>query len=197
MSLLRLLEQRSFRRLGGAQQIDVDVRLIAASNADLGKMAQDGEFRKDLFYRLDVFRITIPPLRERSEDIPLLVNDFASSYARSLGADVTGVSERFMKIMQAYNWPGNVREMKNVIQRATLMCEGDQLVPEDLPPRFLDVKPSESHVTFEMGTSLDEIEKTMVIRALETTKNNRKEAAKLLGISRRVIYNKLRKHGLK
>ena len=197
VSLLRLLEQRSFRRLGGTQQVDVDVRMIAASNADLGKMAQNGDFRKDLFYRLDVFRITIPPLRERAEDIPLLANEFARSYASSLNPGVKGVSGPFMKMMQAYHWPGNVREMKNVIQRAALMCQGSELVPEDLPPRFLDLKPSESRITFELGTSLDEIERTMVIRALEATNNNRKEAARLLGISRRVIYNKLRKHGLK
>ncbi len=197
VSLLRLLEQRSFRRLGGTQQVDVDVRMIAASNADLGKMAQDGDFRKDLFYRLDVFRITIPPLRERAEDIPLMIKEFASSYAGALNPGVKDISDDFMKMMQAYNWPGNVREMKNVIQRATLMCQGSELIPEDLPPRFLDLKPSESHVTFELGTSLDEIERTMVIKALEATKNNRKEAARLLGISRRVIYNKLRKHGLK
>jgi DNA-binding NtrC family response regulator len=197
VSLLRLLEQRSFRRLGGSQQLNVDIRLIAASNADLGKMAQDGEFRRDLFYRLDVFRITIPPLRERSEDIPLMVDKFAKHYAKTLNSGVTGISDSFMKTMQAYHWPGNVREMKNVIQRATLMCEGTELIPENLPPRFLDIKPSETHVTFELGTSLDEIEKTMVIRALEATNNNRKEAARLLGISRRVIYNKLKKHGLK
>lgn len=193
VSLLRLLEQKAFRRLGGSKLIRADIRIIAASNANLEEMAEEGEFRKDLFYRLDVFRITMPPLRQRPEDIPLLVNAFAQRFAREHELDIQGVSKEFMDVMQSYTWPGNVREVKNVVQRAILMCRSGALEPNHLPQRFKEIDPRPNQVTFEIGTPLEEIERTMVLRALEATHNNRKEAAKLLGISRRVIYNKLKK----
>jgi DNA-binding NtrC family response regulator len=135
-------------------------------------------------------------LRQRPEDIPLLVQEFVNYYSRSLEINVDRLSDEFMDVIQSYEWPGNVRELKNVIQRAVLMSRDASLTPESLPPRFGDVEAQTGRVSFQLGTSLDEIERTMVIRALEATHNNRKEAAKLLGISRRVIYNKLRKHGL-
>lgn len=196
VSLLRLLEQKSFHRLGGTAVIKSDARLIAASNADMDELVKHGKYRSDLFYRLDVFRIVMPSLSERSEDIPLLVNEFTHEYTAALNPSIKGVSDEFMGIMQSYDWPGNVREMKNVIQRAVLMCTSDKLGVKDLPPRFTHVQPSSAKIAFEIGTPLDQIERTMVIRALEATGNNRKEAAKLLGISRRVIYNKLKKHGI-
>ncbi len=196
VSLLRLLDQKSFRRLGGADLIETNVRLIAATNADLESMVERGEFREDLFYRLDVFRITMPPLRRRPEDIPLLVSDFTALYGRTHKREPLRVSREFMEIIQAYNWPGNIRELKSIIHRAVLMCDGRELRPNHLPSRFRSVDASPTKVSFEIGTPLEEVERTMVQRALEATDNNRKEAAKLLGISRRVIYNKLKKHNI-
>jgi DNA-binding NtrC family response regulator len=196
VSLLRLLEQKTFERLGGTDTVNTNARLIAASNADLEALVERGEFRKDLFYRIDVFRVTMPPLRQRPEDIPLLIQEFLDIYSSSLEIKVKRVSKEFTEILQSYDWPGNIRELKNVIQRAVLMSRDGHLTSDSLPPRFREVDSGPARVYFELGTSLDEIERTMVIRALEATNNNRKEAAELLGISRRVIYNKLKKHGL-
>jgi DNA-binding NtrC family response regulator len=197
VSLLRLLENKKFTRLGGAEELFSDARLIAASNADLAGLVEEGKFREDLFYRLDVFRIEIPPLRRRPEDIPQLVDAFIRQFNGSLNSKVRSVSQDVLERLQGYDWPGNVRELKNVIQRSMLVCEDSQLELEHLPPRLRETEPDKLKVAFEIGTSLDEVEKVMVQRALAATNNNRKEAAKLLGISRRVIYNKLKKHGLK
>ncbi len=196
VSLLRVLDEKSFHRLGGSQAITASARLLAATNADLEAKVERGEFREDLFYRLDVFRINMPPLRHRPEDIPLLVNEFVATYCRANNRDLVGVSREFMEIMQSFDWPGNVRELKSIIHRAILMCDSDELQPKHLPKRFHNIDPSPTKVAFEIGTPLEEIERTMVLRALEATNNNRKEAARLLGISRRVIYNKLKKHNI-
>lgn len=196
VSLLRVLDQKSFRRLGGSEVVQSQARLVAATNADLEEMVAEGEFREDLFYRLDAFRITLPPLRSRMEDIPPLVQEFAAVYSRANDREPLRVSREFLEILLSYSWPGNVRELKSVIHRAVLMCDTRELKPRHLPPRFKKTAPRPNNVTFEVGTPLDEIERTMVLRALEMTDNNRKEAAKLLGISRRVIYNKLKKHGI-
>lgn len=197
VSLLRLLENKKFTRLGGAEELESDARLIAASNADLAGLVDEGKFRQDLFYRLDVFRIELPPLRRRPEDIPQLIDTFIKQFNDTLNARTRSVSQDVLERLQGYNWPGNVRELKNVIQRSMLVCEGSQIELEHLPPRLREAEPDKLKVAFEIGTSLDEVEKIMVQRALAATNNNRKEAAKLLGISRRVIYNKLKKHGLK
>ncbi|MBD3332558.1 AAA domain-containing protein [candidate division GN15 bacterium] len=197
VSLLRVLEQQKFQRLGGAEDVTSGVRVIAATNADLVAMAQRGEFRKDLFYRLDVFRIEIPPLRERPEDIRPLINRFVEMFNESLHANVKTIASDVILRLEAYEWPGNVRELKNVIQRAMLICEGEELLLEHLPPRLRDGERTSMTVSFDVGTPLESVEKTMIQRALLVTNNNRKEAAKLLGISRRMIYNKLERHGLK
>ncbi len=197
VSLLRLLENKKFTRLGGTEEFTSDTRLIAASNADLAGLVDEGKFRQDLFYRLDVFRIELPPLRRRPEDIPQLVDAFIRQFSGSLNSRVRSISQDVLERLQGYRWPGNVRELKNVIQRSMLVCEDTQIELEHLPPRLREAPPNKLKITFEIGTSLDEVEKTMVQRALAATNNNRKEAAKLLGISRRVIYNKLKKHGLK
>jgi len=196
VSLLRVLDQKSFRRLGGSEVIKTNARLIAATNADLEAMVEKGEFREDLFYRLDVFRITVPPLRERPEDIPLLIQEFVALYSRTHNRGPFRVSREFADILQSYDWPGNIRELKSVIHRAVLMCDGRELQPKHLPARFRTVEPSPSTVTFKIGTPLAEVERTMVLKALEAANNNRKEAARLLGISRRVIYNKFKKYNI-
>lgn len=196
VSLLRLIEHKKFHRLGGKRAVSTNARLIAASNQDLFDAVKQGFFREDLYYRLDVFRIVMPPLRERLGDIPLLVDEFLKRYNRSLQKDISGITPECVSLLEGYSWPGNVRELKNVIQRAVLVCEGDILLPEHLPPRFRPDRPARPIVSFRIGTPLKEVEHQMVTRALAAADNNRKRAAELLGISRRALYNKLRKFNI-
>jgi DNA-binding NtrC family response regulator len=194
VSLLRLIEQKRFHRLGGRRSLSADVRIIAATNEDLAESAKRGSFREDLFYRLDVFHIEMPPLRERAGDIPLLIDTFLKRYNDAFQKDIRGISPECVGIFQNYDWPGNVREIKNVIQRAVLVCSDTVLGVEHLPPRLLPEERDRPTVSFEMGTPLGEIEREMIVQALAYTGNNRKRAAEILGISRRSLYNKLTKH---
>ena len=196
VALLRLIEQKKFQRLGGRQVLPTNVRLITASNQDLAEAVDKGTFREDLYYRLDVFRIFLPPLRQRHGDIPLLFEGFLRRYRQSFEKNISGVSPECVSLLEAYDWPGNVRELKNVIQRAVLVCRDEVLRPEHLPQRFRAPRPPRRKVTFELGTPLDEVERELVVRALAAADNNRTRAAELLGISRRALYNKLRKHGI-
>lgn len=196
VSLLRLIEQKKFQRLGGRRTLSTNVRLITASNQNLAEAVDKGTFREDLYYRLDVFRIVLPPLRQRHGDIPLLFEKFLQRYSHSFGKNMSGVSPECVNLLEAYDWPGNVRELKNVIQRAVLVCRDEVLRPEHLPQRFRAGRPPRRKVTFELGTPLDEVERELVVRALAAADNNRTRAAELLGISRRALYNKLRKHGI-
>jgi len=196
VSLLRLVEQRQLHRLGGNRPISTDARPVVASNQRLADLVREGRFRSDLYYRLDVFRIALPPLRERAGDVPLLVDEFIGRYNKAFSRHVLGISPACMGMLESYEWPGNVRELKNVVQRAVLLCPGDVILPEHLPTRFRTGVAVPQRVTFEVGTPLDEVEREMVRRALVATGNNRTQAAELLGISRRALYNKLRKHGI-
>jgi len=196
VSLLRLIEQKRFTRIGGRQAIAADARLVAASNADLNEAVARGGFREDLFFRLDVFHIVMPPLRDRYVDIPLLVGAFLKRYSEEFQKRVLGISPECVALLEAYDWPGNVRELKNVVQRAVLVCAGEVLLPEHLPPRFRPERQERPRVTFRVGTPLAEIEREMVVRALTFAGNNRKRAAELLGISRRALYSKLHKHDI-
>ncbi|MBD3288230.1 AAA domain-containing protein [candidate division KSB1 bacterium] len=196
VSLLRLLEQKKFRRLGGKETYDTNARIIAASNANLDELVQNGYFRQDLYYRLDVFRIDLPPLHERREDISLLSNEFLSKFSQAYKKVNMKLSPECIHIFQRYDWPGNIRELKNVIQRAAIICECDEILPEHLPPKFRKSKKERPTVEFEIGTPLDKVEREMIIRALTLANDNRTRAAELLGISRRAIYNKLKKHNI-
>lgn len=194
ISLLRLLEQKRFHRLGGSTLLDVDVRLVAATNENLTEMVEQGKFREDLYFRLDVFRIALPPLRDRAGDLKLLVDVFVSTFAQEFEKKISGLDPAFLQFIEGYDWPGNIRELKHIVQRAVLVCEGDTLLADHLPPRFRKVEQPQNRVYFDVGTPLDDIEREMIVRTLEMTDNNRKEAAELLGISRRSLYNKLKKH---
>jgi len=199
ISLLRLIEQKMFRRLGGRQAIENRSRLIASSNENLQVLIDKGFFRKDLYYRLDVFRIIMPSLRENLEDIPLLTQEFIARYNLTYKKNITSVTSDCIQAFQQYDWPGNARELKNVIQRAAIVCDCEEIRLEHLPPRFRatkKVKPVKPTVSFEIGTPLDKVEKEMILQALSVANNNRTQAAQLLGISRRAIYNKLRKHNI-
>ena len=196
VSLLRLIERKSFHRLGGRAAISTNARLIAASNQDLAEDVKRGTFREDLYYRLDVFRIVMPPVRERRTDIPALIDVFLQRFNKNLDKDIAGISPECVAILEAYDWPGNVRELKNVIQRAALVCNGDILLPEHLPPRFRKIPSQRPAVSFEVGTPLAEVEREMIVRTLESVGHNRTHAAEKLGISRRALYNKMRRYNI-
>jgi DNA-binding NtrC family response regulator len=196
ISLLRLLETQEFYRIGGQDAFSADVRVIAASNEDIQQCVREGRFREDLFFRLEVLQVTLPPLRERHGDIPLLIDFFLKSYNQSFRKGIRGVSPDFMAQLEAYPWPGNVRELKNVIQRAVVMCSGDLLLPEHLPRRLLDAAPARPSVSVPIGTTLVEMERELIVRTLDYTGNNRRRAAAMLDISRRTLYNKIARYGL-
>ena len=197
VSLLRLIEQKRFQRLGGRQSLTSDVRLIAATNDDLAEAVRRGTFREDLFYRLDVFHIEMPPLRERQGDVPLLIDTFLKRYNDTFRKNIRGIAPECVSIFENYDWPGNVRELKNVIQRAVLVCTDAVLTPEHLPPRLLPDQTERPSVSFEIGTPLADIEREMIAQVLAFTNNNRKRAAEILGISRRTLYNKLARYDLR
>ena len=197
VSLLRLLEGREFYRIGGRKPIISDVRIIAASNEDLQETVNRGGFRKDLYFRLEVLQIHMPPLRERHGDMLLLMEHFINDYSRLHGKSIQGVSPECLRLLSNYDWPGNVRELKNVIMRAVVLCQGNIILPEHLTDRIRYGHTRTPRVTIPVGQSLTEVEREMIIRALEFTGRNKKRAAEVLGISRRALYNKIAKHGLK
>ncbi len=197
ISLLRLLEQKNFRRIGGSKVIEGDIRLIAASNEDLRKAVSRGVFREDLYFRLDVFHIVMPPLRDRHGDIPLLIGDFLADFNEEFNHCVAGISPDCLAILESYDWPGNVRELRNVIQRAVLVCHGETLMPEHLPPRLQRHVGGPRTLALRVGMTLAEAERELIARTLTATNNNRTEAASILGISRRCLYDKLARYGLK
>lgn len=191
VDLLRVLEDRKISRVGGNTLIPVDFRLIAATNRDLEAMVADGRFREDLYYRLNVFSITIPPLKERREDIPLLAEHFLQKFAHTMNKTVAGFSRDAMNLMTAYEWPGNVRELQNAVERAVLVCKTKEVAVPDLP--FHSSKVEELIA----GKSLYEVERQHIRHVLQETKGNISQAARLLEIDRVTLYNKMKKYDLK
>jgi transcriptional regulator with PAS, ATPase and Fis domain len=188
--LLRVLQEKKFVRVGGTETIAVDVRLIAATNRNLEQAIQEGRFREDLYYRLSVFPITIPPLRERPEDIPPL----AAHFLRKRGRDLRDVDKRALDQLVAYRWPGNVRELENVIERAVILAGGDKIGASHLPLlAAMEVSPGVSGDAL----NLEEMERASILRALEQTGGNKAEAARLLGITRRALYSRMERLGLR
>ncbi len=190
--LLRFLQDRSMRRVGDTRSIDVDCRIIAATNADLREMVGTGKFREDLYFRLKVIRLEIPPLRERAEDLPLLAEYFLEGLSKKTGIERPRISNFAMDMMLKYSWPGNVRELFNVLEAGALLCPGGVLRPEDLQLEKGLTQRSHEHKPL----SLDESEKQAIIQALEKTGWVQKHAADILGISRRAIHYKIRKHNI-
>jgi len=193
VSLLRLLETKSFHRLGSQTDINVDVRIIAASNADLRNEIRMGRFREDLYYRLEVLCIDMPPLRERHGDLHLLVDHFIKQSCDDFQKVIRGASPNFFSCLESYIWPGNVRELKNVIQRAVINCQGDILDINHLPERLMNSRQAGIAIPLRVGMSLKEIEREAIVRTMEYTGNNRTRASEILGISRRALYNKMLK----
>jgi DNA-binding NtrC family response regulator len=199
VSLLRVLEEKTFRRVGGSKNIGVDVRIIAATNEDLEKNVAEKRFREDLFYRLNVFHISVPPLRARLPGaITVLTDHFVGRFAAMYGKDIDGVSPETYRLLRRYPWPGNVRELKNVIQTALLMADGKELKPEFIPERIRQaVQGGESRgeptCSFRVGASLRAVQKEFIRATLSHMGGNKKLAASILGISRRALYNKMKK----
>ena len=184
VKLLRVLQERTFRRLGGRQEQTVDVRVIAATNLNPAEALRNGKLREDLFYRLNVFTIELPPLRARKEDIPLLVQTFLNEFNRINGKAVRAVDQEAMDVLEHYPWPGNIRELRNVIERATILADGDFIEHKHLPPTLV-AKGEETlpTLTIAPGTTVDEAERRLIMMTLEHTRNNKTRAAEVLGIS--------------
>ncbi len=199
--LLRVLQERRFRRVGGTAEIESDVRVLAATHRDLGAMLAAGDFREDLYYRLNVVTLQVPPLRERPEDIPLLSLHYLRRFARELDRPVTSLDPSALGVLQAHPWPGNVRELQNVIERGVLFCAGDTLGVADLPtPLCLAPSTATPVATIELDRPLpellDALEKDLIRRALVKARGVQAQAAELLGISRSNLQYKLKKYGL-
>jgi DNA-binding NtrC family response regulator len=198
--LLRVLDEQVFRRVGGLKDIRVDVRVIAATNRDLGAMVQVGRFREDLYYRLRVMEVVIPPLRTRPEDVRALAHNFLAYYNREFGKSVTGLDRAAEAILAGYAWPGNVRELKNVIERAAILADGDligpALLPQQLKPPAATLRHGEGGVFLPPGLALQEVEEQYLRMALKAAKGNRSEAARRLGITRVTLRAKIRRYGL-
>ena len=195
VSLLRLLENCEFSRIGSQENISVDVRVIAASNADLDHEIRRGTFREDLYYRLDVLHITMPALRDRHGDINLLVDHFIKNACDDFQKTIRGISPDFISCLENYPWPGNVRELKNVIQRAVISCTGDIMDTRQLPQRTRSFQDDDHTMTFRVGASIQHVEKELIARTLEHTGHNRTRTSRILGISRRSLYNKIQQYG--
>jgi DNA-binding NtrC family response regulator len=190
--LLRVLQERRFYRVGGTEEVAVDVRVIAATNSNLAEEVQQGRFRDDLYYRLNVIEIRLPPLRERREDIPLLAEHFVQQISSELGRDISGLSAAALKVLIAYDWPGNVRELENVIERAIVTCRNGTLDEPDFS--WLPVQSGPAQNWEVPDVSLDELERRAIIAALERKHGNVKEASAALGIDRSTLYDKLKRY---
>ena len=194
--LLRVIENKSFMHLGGKGEINVDVRMLAATNKQIDKAIISGEMRKDLYYRFSVIEINLPPLRERKEDIPLFARHFLKYFCNQHKKDIKEFSETSISLMMRYNWPGNVRELRNVVERLVIMCSNNVITPNFLPENIADSKLQEDSINISIGTSLKKAEETIILRTLNAVDNNKSKAANLLGLSRKALYNKLdRFHG--
>ncbi len=196
--LLRVLESGEVVRLGSNEARHVDVRLVSATNHDLGQLVKDGKFREDLYFRIKGVELHLPPLRERREDIPLLVRHYVSKYAEKLNKPVPEVAEDVQTTLMSHDWPGNIRQLMNIVQNMVVIAEGDKVEPRHLPP---EVRQGGGDDTTQLpdtgGMSLDQIEKKAIRDALRVTAGNREQAAKMLGIGERTLYRKLKEYGLK
>jgi two-component system response regulator AtoC len=200
--LLRLLENKTFRRVGGVTELHADVRIIAATNVNLEERVGEGRFRADLFFRLNVVRVVVPPLRAHLDDVPTLAAHFIARYNQELKRQVAGVSPQAMELLRAFSWPGNVRELRNVIERAFILhASADEIRPEHLTPELREVSAPRSREQLvppvdEHGLVLDDVERRLIAEAMERASGNQSKAARLLGVSRDTLRYRLKKHGM-
>ena len=193
--LLRVLQEREFERIGSTQTIKVDVRIVATTNRDLQKEVEAGNFREDLYYRLNVIEMGLPPLRERKEDIPALVQNFVAKYNEENGKRITGVADETLDALLAYDWPGNIRELENYTERAVVVARGEALAPDDYPQRLTSGPQGRDDGGIHVGMTVHEMERRLIMKTLESCQGNRTEAAGMLGISTRTLRNKLHEYG--
>jgi len=194
--LLRVLQEREFERVGGMQTVKTDVRLIAATNRDLEKEKEAGQFRTDLYYRLNVFPIHIPPLRERKSDILLLADHFVEKYSRHDAKDVRRISTPAIDMLAAYHWPGNVRELENVIERAVLLSDDGVIHGHHLPPTLQTAEASGTVPPGTLETTLERVEQELILEALKSSRGNMAAAANALGITERIMGLRVHKYGI-
>lgn len=192
--ILRAIEERRFRRLGGKDEIEVDVRVISASNQKLEQAVEEKVLREDIYYRLSVVEIELPPLRERNGDVPLLIHDFLKMFSERNRKKVRQFSPEAMDVLNSYTWPGNVRELKNTIERAVVLCRGETVRVKELPQRIVHSDGEKVAVQIPVGTKLDMAEQKLICKTLQFVNNNKTRAAKILGISLKTLHNKLNQY---
>ncbi|MGH9803164.1 MAG: sigma 54-interacting transcriptional regulator, partial [Blastocatellia bacterium] len=196
VSLLRVLQDGEFTRVGGNEVIKTDVRVIAATNKDLEKEIEEGRFRRDLFYRLNVYPVILAPLRERVEDIEQLVAYFVERFQQKSGKRVAGVSDRALRVLKNYPWPGNVRELENCVERAVIVASGRMVTENDWPEtiRVHSLPDQATNVQINVPMKMDEVERIMINQTLIFTNGDKAKAARLLGIGRKTLYRKLEQY---
>jgi DNA-binding NtrC family response regulator len=190
IKLLRVLQEKKFERVGGEETIESDVRIVSATNKDLKKEIEKGNFREDLYFRLNVVTIEVPPLRERKDDLPLLITAFLKEFSEENGKKIEGIDDKARSCLYTYNWPGNVRELRNCIESAVVMSRGNLITEEDLPPP-LRKNSEEGWIRIPLGISMEEAEKLIIRETLSACKGNQSKAAEILGVGRKTIHRKL------
>jgi Nif-specific regulatory protein len=196
VKLLRVLQEREFERLGGLHPVSVDIRLVTATNRDLEAAMAKGSFREDLFYRLNVFTIFLPPLRDRRPDIPLLADHFVEKYATRHRKDVRRISTPAIDVLMSYHWPGNVRELENCIERAVLVCDGGVLHAHHLPPTLQTAEVSGTLPRQSLGAAVEAYERDLLLDSLKIARGNRAKAARLLQTTERIFGYRLKRYGI-
>jgi two-component system response regulator PilR (NtrC family) len=206
VKLLRVLQERRFRRVGGLEELQADIRVIAATNQDLGKAIAEGRFREDLYYRINVIPIALPPLRERREDIPLLAEHFVTKYTEQMEKAITGISHEAMELLLAHDWPGNIRELENVVERAVALEPTPAILPDSLPPAIrgeMSLRPAAGGVDplpesgFDLEAHVKQIERGYIAEALKRAGGVQVKAAELLGMSFRSFRYYVKKYNLR
>ncbi|AEE16583.1 sigma-54-dependent transcriptional regulator [Treponema brennaborense] len=195
IKILRVLQDKRFERVGGEETVEVDVRVIAATNRDLEKEIAEHRFREDLYYRLNVVHIHVPPLRDRKDDIPLLLSSFLAEFAAENGKRITGIDSRARAALYKYDWPGNIRQLRNCIESAVVMCTGAEITLEDLPPTISGADDSDT-IAIPSGVTLAEAEKILIRQNLAANNGNKSKTADVLGIGRKTLHRKLEEYGL-
>lgn len=195
IKLLRVLQEKEFERVGGEETIQVDVRVIAATNKDLEKQISLGKFREDLFYRLNVVHLHIPPLRERKDDIPLMVAHFLEEFARENSKNITGIDSRARSALYTYDWPGNIRQLRNCMESAVVMCQGSSITLDDLPPSIVQNTHTDT-IQIPIGVPLSEAEKIIIQQNLAVQNGNKSKTADILEIGRKTLHRKLDEYGI-
>ena len=195
VKLLRVLQERQFERVGGEETLTVDVRVVAATNRNLAEEVKKGNFREDLYFRLNVVHIEVPPLRERKEDIPLLISHFLETLSSKNNRKVDSISAQARKALFAYSWPGNIRELQNAIEAGVVMCHGRTIELEDLPEQIKSID-NEDVLSVKLGSSLEEVEKELITRTISFCGGNKTKAATVLGIGRKTLHRKLLEYNM-